>query len=100
MFVAVTTGAARVYLDQRFRMARHARGSHVAANEEPGKLRISVFEIRNLERVGHVTALALMLELPLVRILVTRTTLDGNALQTDRRACSCRKSSRRRLMTR
>ena len=72
-------------------MARHARGSHVAADEETGELRVPVFEISDFERVRHVTALALILELPLVRILVTRATLDSDTLQTDRRSGSCRK---------
>ena len=66
----------------------------MAANEEPGEFRVSMFEVSDLERVGDVAALALILDLPLVRILVTRATLDADALQTDRRTSSRRKGSR------
>jgi hypothetical protein len=99
VFVAVTGGAPRVYLDKPLRMARDARRGHVAADEEPGQLRVSVFEVSDFEGVGYVAALALILELPLVRILMTRATLDSDALQTYRRAGPGRKYTCGWLMT-
>ena len=100
MFVAVTAGASRVDLYKPLRMARRARGGHMAADEEAGQLPISVFVVGNFEGIRYVAALALIVELPLVRILMTGATLDSDTLQTHRRAGPCRKYPCGVLMTR
>ena len=81
-------------------MTRRARGGYVPADEEAGKLRVSVFEVRDFEGVGDVATLTLLLELALVRILMTRATFHGDALQPHSSACPRREDARDRLMTR